>query len=193
MIQKIAISLIILLSASLLVLLRFDVPKTASVSIIESNAAEYTSEYNFRRGETIQTKSDETLMIKLGDNTIALDQNTHLELVDLTESEPLIRFKKGRIYLDVKSPLTLKTDFTGSYLTKGKSTFINLDHLHKIKIIPITESIITHLKETNETLLIPVPYQIKEAPPLWHEPAAFDRSIAKEFYNWVDAELDSNK
>lgn len=206
MVQKIAISFIIILSASLLILLRYDLPKQAVISLVKSNTSNYNTNQTFRRGELIETKSDEMLLLRIDENLIGLDQNTTIELVDLTASTPILKFTKGRIYLEANNdtPLIISTNYTENLIHKSKATIINYDFLEKIHLVPLSGSIQTTIKESNDYLLIPVPLEIKsnkarpglqagETQKFEYTSITFNRNSAKMFYDWIDDQLDANE
>ncbi len=188
MIQKIAISIIIIFSVGLLSLQRYYVSETIPVSVIKSQNSSLNLQTKLKRGQFIQTNQSETLLLKLGDNLLALDENSKIELISLDVAEPKVRLYQGRLFAKTISPLTIRTDFTESYLTTGKTSFVNTSENHLIQIIPHSGTAVTQIRELDETLLIPVPYEIKEAPPAWHQESTFNISDAKEFYEWLDLE-----
>ena len=191
MIHRIAISVFILLCASLLILQRFDSPKTITPTLIASSNSTLAINQTFRRGETLETKKEETLLLQIGNNRVGLDQNTTIIFQDLNAAAPILKFTRGRIYVDARGdkPLFVDTNYIENIIQKSSATLVNFDFLEKVQIIPLEGYVQTTVKNSNESMLLPVAMEIKETPPAEYHAIEFNRMAAKNFYDWIDAEI----
>lgn len=166
---------------ALLIMQRFSLP--AEVDVFDASTGE-----TYQRGEMIKT-IDDYLAIKIGQNTVYLGKNTHLELDRVYENELVITMTKGRILVDATGsiPLVVKTNQTEYLLHKGVASLINYDWLETIHVIPVSGSVQTAIRGTGESLLTPLPLSIHETDPIAYEMIEVNLSTGPgaEFYEWT--------
>lgn len=180
--------LIFTVIAAMLFIRRFDTVPEETVEIYAVFNSDHKVGEKFRRGEIIETKTGEFLAIKIGDDIkIGLYEKSKLELYKIFKDERVIRFPRGRIVVDNSSkiPLFIETNKSESVLEKGSATFVNYDFQQLVTIAPIEGSIQTHIKGSNEYLLLPVAINVNEKNPPSFEVSKTDViSGASEFYDW---------
>lgn len=175
----------------LLVLNRFDVRPKVTVTILRDTGSTYAIGHTFKQGETIQTTKDEFVEISMGSiGTIALDENTNLELKSLVQNDLRVKFGHGRILTQVTdSEITLRVDTptAQTVLNKSRASFIGYDFKQQTSIIPLSGSIQTTIPLINQTLAVKSPITIHDVNPPSVENILFDESTdtRKEFYLWA--------
>lgn len=194
--------LFILCAFGLLVLNRFDVRPKVTVTILHDTGSTYTIGHTFKQGETIQTTKDEFVEISMGSiGTIALDENTNLELKSLVQNDLRVKFGHGRILTNVTDPeITLRVDTpTAQHKletspqpspSKGegvRATFIGYDFKRETHVIPFIGSIKTTIPFLNQTFELTNPITIHDVNPPSFENISFDEKTdtRKEFYAWA--------
>ncbi len=195
--QKWIILLFFLIISGLLVVRRFDMPKQEPVQLVSSTGSEQTAGHLYKRGEIITTKPGEHLFIRIGnDVSVAIDERSSLELWRISEKERVLRFPRGRIVVEKTGgiPVRIETNQTENTLVKGKTIFINFDFLQSVTIAPVVGSIQTHIKGTEEYMVLPVPISIKETTPptfskVSNNPA---EGASAPFHAWADSEFDQH-
>ncbi|MEK7615006.1 MAG: hypothetical protein AAB431_01320 [Patescibacteria group bacterium] len=187
--------LFFVLLSGLLVVRRFDMPTQESVQLVSSTGSEQTVGHLYKRGEMITTKPGEHLFIQIGnDVSVAIDERTSLELWRISEKERVLRFPRGRIVVEKTggTPVRIETNQTENTLVKGKTIFINFDFLQSVTIAPVVGSIQTHIKGTEEYMVLPLPISIKETTPpvLSKISTSPTEGASAAFHAWADLQFD---
>ncbi len=174
---------------ALLIMQRFSLPPTVAVFDINS-------EVTYQRGEIIKT-TDDYLAIQMGESVVYLDKNTTVELDRLYLDELVVTLSKGRLLVDAtgNTPLVIETNRTDHLIHKGLASFINYDWLETIHVIPISGSVQTTIRGTNEYLLTPLPLSIHETDPVSYEAIEvnFAAGPAADFYTWTGVTITKTK
>src|SRR3989338_3495102 len=93
------IALFIALSGSL-IYRRFDLPTQQPVVVIAQNGSEKMIGTTVKRGEKLETKAEEFLLLRFGENDfVALDERSTIELQALTEKKYVLKFTRGRLFI----------------------------------------------------------------------------------------------
>lgn len=169
---------------------RFALPTTLNATITNVNGvSSYQLNETLKRGQRIETTDDE-LAFTIGEETkIYLAQRTNLELVRLYEDELVVLLTKGRIVVDAQSPtpLIVRTHHTEHLVYQDTASFVNYDFLETVHVIPLTGSVQTAIKETNEHLLTPVPIAIHETDPISYDTLEVNLAAgdSADFYRWA--------
>lgn len=189
-IQTFVLLVVFTVIAVLLFVIRFDTPTEEKVSVYAQLGSDYKIGVAFHRGEIIETKTGKFLAIKIGDDiSVGIYEKSRLELYRLFDDELVIKFPRGRIIVENKSrvPFIIETNKTESILENGTATFVNYDFQQLVTIAPVEGSIQTHIKGSNEYLLLPVVINVNEKdPPSFEVTKTNVVSGAKEFYEWFE-------
>lgn len=187
-IQIIVAALFFTVIAGLLLIRRFDTQPEEPVVIVSVSGSERKVGEKLRRGEIIETKVGEYLALQIGESVlVGIDERSRVELYRLFADERILRFPRGRIVIESqdKKPFLIETNKTQSIVENGSATFINYDYQQLVTIAPIKGSIQTHIKNTNEYILLPVPINVSEKNSPTYLAATTDPlSGAKKFYEW---------
>lgn len=180
-----------LVVAGSLVWRRFDFPSEMPVRVIASKGSTFLTGDTFKRGQIIETKNSEYLAVKIGDSLkIVLDERTNLELDRLFEDELTLRFTRGRIVVDSRgtTPVLIETNKTQSIIEQGSAAFINYDFQKLVTVAPMEGSVQTHIKGTDDYLLLPVPINISEIESPTFSKTMFDpkQGAGAMFHAWAD-------
>lgn len=194
LIQKIAVLVFFTAVCGLLVLRRFDSFPQEDVRIIASQNSDYQIGDWLRRGETIETKDGEYLLMTVGqDVTVGIDQRSRVELSRIFKDERTLIFPRGRIVVIDKSstPVFVETNKTVSVLDSGETVFINYDFEKLITVAPVRGSVQTHIKGEQDYLLVPVPLNIKESDPVLFSKTTLDQTKGPSapFHHWMNQQL----
>ncbi|NQV89198.1 MAG: hypothetical protein HQ488_02660 [Parcubacteria group bacterium] len=170
---------------ALLIMQRFSLPPEVTVFDINS-------EETYERGELIKT-TDGYLAIQIGESRVYLGKNTVLELDRIYTDQLTITLTKGRLLVDATGniPLVVETNHTDHLIHKGLASFINYDWLETIHVIPISGSVQTTIRGTNDYLLTPLPLSIHETDPVSYQAieVTLTTGPAADFYSWTDVTI----
>jgi hypothetical protein len=191
MIPKLAIAVFFLAIFGLLIARRFDVPPQEEVRVWASQNSDLVFGQIMRRGQTIETKSDEFVAINIGrDLIVGIDERSRIEFNRLFVDERTLRFPRGRMVVVSSSPtpIFIETSKTANVLENGKAIFINYDFEQLVTIAPVQGSVQTHIKGARDYLLIPTALNIKETDPVSFSKTTVDttQGPSAAFHTWFD-------
>lgn len=170
---------------------RFDVRPKVTVTVLRDTGLTYIIGHEFKQGETVQTTKGEFVEISIGSiGTIALDENTNLELKSLVQNDLRVKFGHGRILIrvtDSESTLRVDTPTAQTVLNESNATFIGYDFKQQTSIIPLSGSIQTTIPLLNQTFELTNPITVHDVNPPSVENISFDEKTdaRKEFYEWA--------
>lgn len=148
----------------------------------------------YARGEAIETTDSPTLLAIGKDTLVALDVNTTITLNTLKEEQIVIRFPRGRIYIDREEALGtfhVRTNYHESVFSMGRASFVNYDFREIVSVIPINTNIQTFTELNETTVDTQIPIDIHETEPVERTNFDFliDQGTGAEFYAWALEEI----
>lgn len=137
----------------------------------------YAEQQKLKRGQIIQTNQNEFVKINIGDSiSIALDENSTIDLKKIFKTDHAIGFTRGRILVEIQNQtsLNIETLETRNFMEKGIVEFENDNTRRLISIIPTDETTIKfQLKNGVESREITTGTTVREIPPITFTKAEF--------------------
>jgi len=176
-----------------LVYRRFDVPIQSTVVVVDESGSQRRVGDQLRRGQTIETKADEYLLLQIGkEDFIALDERTAIELNSLSTPKYILRFPRGRIFVKNISriPIEIETVKTETDVSGGSATLVHYDFKQLLTVASLEGELRTRLKNADTYQIISQEnaIDIRETDTLTITESIVNihEGAGAEFYRWVE-------